>query len=151
VVEVVTAPSEGPAGTDLAVARLAGANLVSVGADLVDLDRFRQVMARTPAIVDRLFTEAERAYAQARHDPVERFGARFAAKEATMKALGVGLGQVRFQDLEVRRLESGEPRLALHGSAAALAATQGITDWQVTLSHTAHLAQAVVVALRHAS
>ncbi len=65
-----------------------------------------------------------------------------------MKALGVGLGEVRFHDLEVCRLESGEPQLALHGAAAELAAERGITHWRITLSHTAHLAQAVVVALR---
>ncbi len=127
---------------------LAGvANLVGIGADLVDLDRFRVVLARTPAVATRLFTDGEQAYAQAQHDPTERFGARFAAKEATMKALGVGLGEVRFQDLEVRRLESGEPQLALHGAAARLAAERGITAWRITLSHTAHLAQAIVVAL----
>ncbi len=129
-------------------AQLAAANLVGIGADLVDLDRFRVVLARTPAITARLFTDGEQAYARARHDPTERFGARFAAKEATMKALGVGLGEVRFHDLEVCRLESGEPQLALHGAAAHLAAERGITDWRITLSHTAHLAQAIVVALR---
>jgi holo-[acyl-carrier protein] synthase len=127
------------------------ANVVAIGADLVDLDRFRVVLARTPAITNRLFTEREQAYARARHDPIERFGARFAAKEAAMKALGVGLGEVRFHDLEVRRLESGEPRLELHGGAARLATARGITDWRLTLSHTAHLAQAIVVALRTAS
>jgi holo-[acyl-carrier protein] synthase len=121
--------------------------LVGLGSDLVDLDRFRLVLARTPAITERLFTDHEQAYAWARHDPTERFGGRFAAKEATMKALGVGLGQVRFRDLEVIRLDSGAPVLVLHGPAADLAAAQGITEWRVTISHTAHLAQAIVVAL----
>ena len=131
-------------------AYLGAANLVGIGADLVDLDRFRVVLARTPAIATRLFTDGEQAYARAQRDPTERFGARFAAKEATMKALGVGLGEVRFHDLEVCRLDSGEPRLTLHGAAARLAAERGITTWRLTLSHTAHLAQAVVVALRSA-
>jgi len=124
-----------------------GASLVGVGADLVDLDRFRRVMARTPSITERLFTEQEQAYARSRRDPCERFGARFAAKEATMKVLGVGLGQVRFRDLEVTRLASGQPVLELHGPAAELARGQGITGWLVSLTHTAHLAQAVVVGL----
>ena len=126
------------------------ANLVGVGADLVDLDRFRIVLERTPTIVARLFTDGEQAYARARRDPTERFGARFAAKEAAMKAMGVGLGDVRFRDLEVARLDSGAPRLVLHGSAAELARSQGITDWRLTLSHTDHLAQAIVVALGRA-
>ena len=108
------------------------------------------VLARTPTIAERLFTDGEQAYARARHDPTERFGARFAAKEATMKALGVGLGEVRFRDLEVCRLESGEPQLALHGAAARAGRRAGHHRVAVTLSHTAHLAQAIVVALRSA-
>jgi len=129
------------------LADLADLGVVGVGADLVDLDRFRRVLARTPAIVERLFTEEETAYARSRHDPTERFGGRFAAKEAAMKAMGVGLGQVRFRDLEVVRLDSGAPELVVHGPAVEVAAAQGITSWRMTLSHTAHLAQAVVVAV----
>jgi holo-[acyl-carrier protein] synthase len=120
--------------------------VIGIGTDLVDLDRFRLVMARTPGIIDRLFTEDERRYARARRDPVERFGARFAAKEATMKALGVGLGVVAFREIEVGRLPSGAPVLALSGAAATVAAGQGVERWLITLSHTGHLAQAVVMA-----
>ncbi len=93
--------------------------MIGIGTDLVDLDRFRLVIERTPTIVDRLFTDGERAYACLRRDPTERLGARFAAKEATMKALGVGLGEVDFRDIEVIRLESGAPVLAVHGRAAS--------------------------------
>ena len=121
--------------------------MIGIGTDLVDLDRLRRVLDRTPRIVARLFTEAEQAYAIERRDPTERFGGRFAVKEATMKALGVGLGAVAFRDIEVIRDPSGAPRLELHGSAAALAAVQGVDRWLITLSHTDHLAQAVVVAL----
>ena len=121
--------------------------MIGIGTDLVDLDRLRRVLDRTPRIVARLFTEAEQAYAIERHDPTERFGGRFAVKEATMKALGVGLGAVAFRDIEVIRAPSGAPRLELHGSAAALATAQGVDHWLVTLSHTDHLAHAVVVAL----
>jgi holo-[acyl-carrier protein] synthase len=134
-----------PAG--LADLGLTDLGVIGIGADLVDLDRFRRVLARTPAIVERLFTEEETAYAQARHDPTERFGGRFAAKEAAMKAMGVGLGQVRFRDLEVVRLDSGAPELVLHGPAVRVAAEQGIAGWRMTLTHTAHLAQAIVVAV----
>ena len=126
---------------------MAGRVVIGLGTDLVDLDRFRRVLARTPGIVDRVFTEGERVYALARHDPTERFGVRFAAKEAAMKALGVGLGQVIMRDIEVVRAPSGAPGLVLHGSAATLAAERGIGRWMVSLSHTDHLAQAVVVAL----
>jgi holo-[acyl-carrier protein] synthase len=125
--------------------------MIGIGTDLVDLDRFRRVIGRTPGIVDRLFTDGERAYACARRDPTERLGARFAAKEAAMKALGVGLGEVDFRDLEIVRLDSGEPLLAVHGRAASVAEACGVVRWLVTLSHTDHLAQAVVVALADAS
>jgi len=121
--------------------------MIGIGTDLVDLDRLRRVLDRTPGIVARLFTESEQAYAIERHDPTECFGGRFAAKEATMKALGVGLGQVAFRDIEVIRTPSGAPCLELHGSAAALAEARGVVRWLVTLSHTDHLAQATVVAL----
>ena len=120
---------------------------IGIGTDLVDLDRLRAVIDRTPGVVTRLFTEGEQAYARQRRDPTERFGGRFAVKEATMKALGVGLGAVAFRDIEVVRAESGAPHVHLHGAAAALADAQGVVAWLVTLSHTDHLAHAMVVAL----
>ena len=95
--------------------------VVGIGTDLVDLDRFRQVLARTPSIVDRLFTESEQAYAKERRDPTEPLGVRFAAKEAALKALGLGLGSVGFREIEVIRAESGAPSLLLHGGAAEAA------------------------------
>ena len=75
--------------------------MISIGTDVVDLDRFRVALARTPRMVDRVFTEGERAYALRKRDPAERLAARFAVKEATMKALGVGLGAFKFHDVEV--------------------------------------------------
>jgi holo-[acyl-carrier protein] synthase len=121
--------------------------VVGIGTDLVDLDRFRIVLARTPTIVGRLFTEEEQAYARSRRDPTEPLGVRFAAKEATLKALGVGIGSVPFRDIEVVRASSGEPALRLHAGARALAGSRGVATWMVTLSHTAHLAQAVAIAM----
>jgi holo-[acyl-carrier protein] synthase len=121
--------------------------VVGVGTDLVDLDRFRLAAERTPGILTRYFTEAERAYAERRQDPTERYAARFAAKEAVMKALGVGLGAFSFQEVEVVRQASGAPELRVTGAAAALAAEQGVTAWQVSLSHSEATAAAVVNAL----
>ena len=86
--------------------------VVGVGTDLVDLDRFRLAAERTPGILTRYFTEGERAYAERRQDPTERYAARFAAKEAVMKALGVGLGACELAEIEVVRDEdSGAPDL----------------------------------------
>jgi holo-[acyl-carrier protein] synthase len=121
--------------------------VIGIGTDLVDLGRFRLALERTPTIVDRLFTPAEQAYAMRRRDPVERFAARFAAKEATLKALGIGIGAVRFREIEVIRAESGAPSLALSGGAAQTAAAQGVDRWLLTMTHTHHAAQAIAVAL----
>jgi holo-[acyl-carrier protein] synthase len=72
---------------------------------------------------------------------------RFAAKEAVMKAMGVGLGEVRLRDIEVRRAESGAPSVLLHGTAAEKAESMGIARWLLTMTHTDHLAEAIAVAL----
>jgi len=71
---------------------------------------------------------------------------RFAAKEAVMKALGVGLGSVRFREIEVTKDPSGRPSLVLHGAAAQLAADTGVRQWHISLSHTASVAEAFVIA-----
>lgn len=120
--------------------------MVGIGADLVDVDRFRQVLARTPGVVARLFTDGERAYAERRRDPTERLAVRFAAKEAALKALGLGIGAVPFRDIEVVRAASGRPSLVMHAAAADAAAARGVRTWHLTLSHTGHVAQAIAVA-----
>ena len=121
--------------------------MIGIGTDLVELDRFRIALTRTPGIVARLFTDDERAYAELRNDPTERFAARFAAKEAVLKAMGAGIGECAFREIEVVRAESGAPSLRLHGKAASLAAERGVGEWRLTLTHTASLAQAIAVAL----
>lgn len=121
--------------------------MIGIGADLVEVERFRLVLARTPRLAQRVFTEAERADASRRRDPAEMLAARFAAKEAVMKALGVGLGRFALHDVEVVRAPSGAPSLRLHGAAAAVAEERGVCDWRLTLTHTSTLAQAVAVAL----
>lgn len=122
--------------------------MVGIGLDVVDLDRFRRVLDRTPRLVGRVFTSAERADAARSVDPAPHLAARFAAKEACMKALGVGLGAFGLREVEVLRDRvSGRPSLVLHGAAAALAAERGVRDWRISLSHSRVVAQAVVVAL----
>ena len=121
--------------------------MIGIGTDLVELDRFRRAMERTPGIVERLFTDGEREYALKRNDPTERFAARFAAKEAVLKALGAGIGECDFKEIEVVRAESGEPSVALHGRASELAAGRGVRSWLLTMTHTHSLAQAIAVAL----
>ena len=121
--------------------------MIGIGTDLVELDRFRLALRRTPRLPERVFSEAERAYAARRRDATERLAVRFAAKEAVMKAMGVGLWKFPLRDIEVVKAPSGQPAVRLHGRAAELAAERGVTGWRLTLTHTSRVAQAVAVAL----
>lgn len=121
--------------------------MIGLGIDAVDIARFRTVLARRPGMAERLFTAGERAYAAGQADPAPSLAARFAAKEAVMKALGVGIGAFRFTDVEVVRLASGQPALRVQGVAADLASRQGVGKWFVSLTHTSSLAEAVVAAM----
>lgn len=121
--------------------------MIGIGIDAVEIDRFRTVLARTPGVAERLFTADELAYAAGFRDPAPRLAARFAAKEATMKALSVGLGAFAFQEVEVVRAESGAPALRLSGQAAALATAQGVRLFRISLTHSVTMAEAVVAAL----
>ena len=120
--------------------------MIGIGIDLVDVQRFRTILQRREKISERLFTEDELSYCNSVADPTERLAARFAAKEAVMKALGVGLGSVRFQEIEVTKDLSGQPDLKLHGAAAQLAQSSGVREWHVSLSHTSSIAEAFVIA-----
>ena len=122
--------------------------MIGVGIDAVDVERFRTVLARRPGFADRVFTAAERAEAAARPDPVPGLAARFAAKEAVMKSLSVGLGAFDFADVEVVRGEGGAPALAVTGRANELAEARAVSGWHVSLTHTASTAMAVAVAYR---
>lgn len=125
-----------------------GGEVVGVGIDAVEVERFRTILDRRRGFADRIFTDAERAEAAARHDPVPGLAARFAAKEAVMKSLSVGLGAFDFADVEVVRGESGAPNLTMAGRAAALAEERAVTGWHISLTHTATMAMAIAVAYR---
>ena len=121
--------------------------MLGIGTDLVDIDRFRAVLERTPGLIDRVFRADELAYANQAGDPVPRLAARFAAKEATLKSMGCGLGAMKMRDIEVLHHDDGRPELRLHAGAREKAEAFGANRFAVTLSHTDQLAQAVVVAL----
>jgi holo-[acyl-carrier protein] synthase len=116
--------------------------MIGLGIDAVDVDLFAQRLARSSGMAERLFTDGERSV-----DATPRLAARFAVKEAVMKALGVGFGAFGWHEVETRRAESGAPELVLTGNAASLAAAKGITRWMVSLTHTDTTAVAVVAAL----
>jgi holo-[acyl-carrier protein] synthase len=122
--------------------------VIGIGVDAVDTARFRRVLARRPRLEQRLFTDAEQATAHSRADPVPALAGRFAAKEAAMKAMGVGLGGFGWHDVEVARdVGTGAPSLIVRGRAATRAGELGISAWKVSITHTGLIAAAVVVAL----
>ncbi len=125
--------------------------IVGVGVDAVDVARFRRVLARRPGLADRCFTASERSDAAASTDLAQGLAARFAAKEAVMKALGSGIGSFALTDVEVRRTggrgaAANAPSLVLHRGAAERAGTRGAGRLHLSLTHTDTVAIAFVVA-----
>ncbi len=119
--------------------------MLRIGVDLIEVERIQQAMERYgERFYARFFTSTERE--QAGGIPA-RLAARFAAKEATAKALGTGIGDVCWVDIEILSDERGRPHLKLHRAAAQLADELGLPHWQVSLSHTHDHAVAFVVAL----
>jgi holo-[acyl-carrier protein] synthase len=118
-----------------------------LGTDLVEVARFRLAMERRERLPERLFSDDEREYAFRQYDPAKNLAARFGAKEAVMKALGVGLWKFAFRDVEVVRRKGGAPSIALYGRAASLAAERGVHAWHLSLTHTDTMAMAVAVAM----
>jgi holo-[acyl-carrier protein] synthase len=113
-----------------------------VGVDVVDVARFALALERHPALAERLFTDDERRDASSRP---ERLAARFAAKEAVLKTLRVGIGAAPWRSIEIHRDSSGAPSVRLHGAAAELAAQQGILQLHLSMTHTRNTAAAFVV------
>ncbi|WP_405144597.1 holo-ACP synthase [Sphaerisporangium sp. NBC_01403] len=113
--------------------------IVGIGVDLVDIARFEAAMKRTPALAERLFTDAEAGL------PAASLAARFAAKEAVAKALGAppGLGH---REAEVTTAAHGRPELRVSGRAAEVAAELGVRRWHLSLSHDGGFAVAYVIA-----
>ena len=123
-------------------------HIIGLGTDLVEVSRFRLAMERRgERLNERLFSDDERAYAAKQKDAAKSLAARFGAKEAVMKAMGVGLWKFKLRDVEVVRAKSGAPSVALHGRAAEMAAERGIVDWQLSLTHTDTTALAIAIAI----
>jgi len=117
---------------------------LGVGVDVVDVPRFALAIERHPRLLTRLFTDQERL--DARQRP-ERLAARFAAKEAVMKTLRVGIGATSWTSIEIHREHDGAPSVELHGGALELAQRRGVTRLHVSMTHTPITAAAFVVGL----
>ncbi len=121
--------------------------VIGVGTDVVDVPRFREVMSRTPTILDRLFTDDERAWCERSRDPAERFAVRFAAKEAVSKAMRTGLSRFPIRQIEVVRGQDGEPSIRLGPKGQRVADDLGIGRFEISLSHSETTAIAMCVAV----
>jgi holo-[acyl-carrier protein] synthase len=117
--------------------------IVGVGVDAMEIGRFADVLARRPRLVDRCFTEAEAAYCLGRPFPAQHFAARFAAKEAVGKALG--LGMTRWREVEVVR-GRGAPGVRLSGRYEGRARALAVTAVSLSLTHSRTMAIAVAIA-----
>jgi holo-[acyl-carrier protein] synthase len=121
---------------------------VSIGSDIVEVARVERLITRYERAERRLFTEAEIDYCRARRNWHEHMAARFAAKEAVLKALGTGLGPgMRWTDVEVVNEENGRPVVRLSGEVAAFAAREGVHELELSISHTSGLALAQALAV----
>lgn len=121
--------------------------IVGTGVDLAEVPRIKASIERYGAkFIDRIYTPLEIAYVERKANRFERYAARFAAKEAGMKALGTGWRRgVRWQDFEVVNLPSGRPTLQLHGAAQTIAAAIGVTAVSLSLTHTSETGMAFVI------
>ena len=121
--------------------------IVGLGMDITQVDRIEAAIGRRGrALLERLFTPSEIRYCERHRNRAERFAGRFAAKEATMKALGTGWScGVRWVDIEVVREASGKPTLKLSGAARAIADRMGVKNIVVTITHDGNTALAQVI------
>src|SRR5258707_13097321 len=121
--------------------------IVVRGIDIAEVPRIRQAIERLgQRFVERIYTAGEMRYCDSKANRVERYAARFAAKEAAMKALGTGWNHgVRWRDCEVVRMPGGRPTLVFHGKAAEFAARLAVKNSALSLSHTVDQAIAQVI------
>jgi holo-[acyl-carrier protein] synthase len=120
--------------------------IVGIGIDLVEVERVRGILERRSRFRERVFTPPEIEYCESRADPSGCYAARWAAREACLKALG-GIRHYRWRDIRVERGPHGAPRLALEGSAGARAAEIGVTEVLVSFTHELSMAAAFCVAV----
>ena len=121
--------------------------ILGTGVDLAEVPRIRSAIERYgERFIRRIYTPLEIAYVERKANRFERYAARFAAKEAGMKAIGTGWSRgVLWKDFEVTNLPSGQPTLRLYGAAAQIAEERGVRKIALSLTHTAELAMAHVI------
>jgi len=125
--------------------------IFGAGTDIIEVQRVAEKLLRTGGLKDKLFTPAEIAYCESKHSPAQHFAARFAAKEAFLKAMGTGWsGGHKFSEIEVINNPQGKPELFVHGKVKEFCQAHGIGLMEVSLTHIKDVASAVVVLERKA-
>jgi holo-[acyl-carrier protein] synthase len=120
--------------------------IFGLGTDIIHVPRVEKELVRTEGLKETLFTAREIAYCESRGKRAQHFAARFAAKEAFLKAMGTGWRDgYRFNEIEILNDESGKPEAFVHGKVKKYCDEKGITRVHVSLSHTQELAEAVVI------
>lgn len=116
------------------------------GVDIIEISRVKKAAKASNRFAARVFTDRERAYCEGKKGEWASLAARFAAKEAVLKVLGTGIGQIKWTDVEVVNGESGKPEICLHGAAGTAAAQLGVKSLALSISHCNDYAVAFVVA-----
>ncbi|MCX6568547.1 MAG: holo-ACP synthase [Candidatus Aminicenantes bacterium] len=120
--------------------------IFGAGTDIIEVQRVEEKLVRTESLKAKLFTPTEIAYCESKHRPAMHFAARFAAKEAFLKAMGTGWsGGHKFSEIEVVNNALGKPELFVYGKVKEFCATHGVSAMEVSLTHIKDLASAVVV------
>jgi holo-[acyl-carrier protein] synthase len=120
--------------------------IFGIGTDIIEIARVEDKLSRTRGLREKVFTVREIEYSQAKAKSGQHFAARFAAKEAFLKAMGTGWRSgYRFNDVEIVNDELGKPEVLVHGKVREFCEANGIRRWHVTLSHSRELAKAIVV------
>jgi holo-[acyl-carrier protein] synthase len=122
-------------------------DILGLGVDICEIARMERAISRHPTLRDRVFTPEEIAYCDSKARPAESYAGRFAAREATIKALGGYRGRF-WQDISVTRQPSGAPSIRLDGNAKRRADTLGVTDVLITFTHEKTSAVAFAIAIR---
>lgn len=121
--------------------------LIGIGTDIIEIERLKRASERSgERFLEKIFTPGERSFCDARSDRFSCYAARFAAKEAVLKAMGTGMAGCGLADVEVTRTRGGRPEIILHGAAAEIAKNKGIAAVLISISHSRDQAVAFAVA-----
>lgn len=147
-VETQERAASGSKAEDAGERRMRTLEEVGLGVDIVEIERMRAIIARTPSFKAKVFSDDERAYCDSKSMPEIHYATRFAAKEAVLKALGTGFSEgIGVRDVEVVRNAKGKPTVALYGRAKEVAAEMGVVELPLSLSYTHTEAVACAMAI----